>query len=422
MKKILAGALPLLLLALFTACGGSTGTEITVTVENYYGQQTLPRALAVQSGDGEWAYLPPDDQGNYSFFLPAGEKRYGVAVVCGSAMALSNDAFSVVLQLTSDDSTNPRVFCPGRGEFVYAKGAVDASAVTANDWKVYGPFDSATDGSPGSTGNYDNLEVPRLPNQDLVAVAKDLSGEAIAVKVARGVNVDAPFTWDATITATDAVGSGTVAAFTPPGGYSGFYSVQYCTSGGTCIGEDLIGNGDSSGGGFKIVPGSAEGDLYLFETVASAGDAGVSRLELIPAETIGNLSPGLEMAPFAAGYSPAASKRPVFPLNHPYPEITYYYGFYGSGYNFHTFMVSSGWLADNDNYTVPDLSALPGFSGLDLLSGEEVGWMVMAASGLSAADLVGPGPRIWLSPLLVIPSRAGEVLNSAWVSGSFEVP
>ncbi|WP_456446202.1 hypothetical protein, partial [Oceanithermus sp.] len=221
MNKLLGGTLgSLFLLALLTACGGNPGTKVTVHPQNYAGDPQEPVAVAYQVADGDWQWLQPDKDGTYSFYVPSGKKRYGVAVNCGGLFGLANLGSGAVLQLTTEESTEPVAACLSFGPFVEVEGHYDVSGVTgASRTVVRG--DLGGDDASSTTGNYD-LTLAYGSGRDLLALATDASDHALAGKVYRSLDATHPFTKDVTLTNADApTGTRSVSDFSVPSGWSG---------------------------------------------------------------------------------------------------------------------------------------------------------------------------------------------------------
>ncbi|XOB98418.1 hypothetical protein ACMC9I_11055 [Deinococcota bacterium DY0809b] len=422
MNKLLGGTLgSLFLLALLAACGGNPGTKVTVHPLNYAGDPQEPLAVAYQVAGGAWQRLLPGEDGAYSFYVPSGEKRYGVAVNCGGFFGLGNFGTGVVLQLTTDESTEPAAACMSMGPFVKVKGQYDASAVTGASWvDVLGDYDSYEDSS--TSGTYE-IMLSYGSARDLLVLATDASWHALAGKVYRNLDATQPFTQDVALTNADApTGTHDVASFDVPSGWSGVYSVDLLTAGGAFTDEGELGTGSQAGGSYEVLPGLTADDLYLVSVGADdgGGDRQVMQLHLLSGGAPADVSPSL-MDPWPGGYSVTASALPTFALDHPDAGVQFYQVYTIMPVQIWNHTVSKGWLAGADRYTFPDLTAVRGFEGSKGLSGEGMEWQVLAVkSSLDPADYLGPPQGIM--KIYSFPLRAGAVINAAMAGGDFTIP
>ncbi len=411
---------PLFLLALLSACGGNPGTKVTVHPQNYAGFPQEPVAVAYQVADGDWQWLQPDKDGAYSFYVPSGKKRYGVAVKCGGFFGLASFGNGVVLQLTTEESTEPAAACASFGPFVEAKGHYDVSGVTgAAQTVIYGDIGEFDDTS--THGDYNDLDLAYGPARDLLVLATDASDHALAGKVYRNLDASKPFTKDVTLTNADApTGTRSVSDFTVPSGWSGSYGVNLLSAGGALTTDKELGKGSQAGGSYEVLPGLTADDLYLVSADAQSGDHGVMQLHLLSGSALADVSPSL-MDPWPGGYSVTASALPTFALNHPDAGVQLYQVYATTPMQLWRYTVSKGWLVGAASYTLPDLTGVRGFEGSKGLSGEKMRWTILAVkSNLDVGDYVG-APQMMMF-YYNLPRRAGAVINAAGEEGTFTIP
>lgn len=424
MNKLLGGTLgSLFLLALLAACSQNPGTKVTPVVVNLDGTPAAVAAAAYQVGGGEWKALTPDADGKLTFYVPAGETRYGVAVRCGGILGLGDYAANTLVQLTTDAGTAPQLTCFNLGAFAEASGHIDVSGVTgATGFTVQGGVSSS--GSSGSTSGTYHLDLPYGGGRDLIAFATSGGGVGLAAKIVRGIDATATQTLsDVTLTNADALVNHSVAAFSVPSGWSGGYELDLYTAGGTVmLDEDLLGSGSETGGGIGAVANAQAGDLYLLQLNATnaAGDRGISRLRFIDAPDLGNLSESLSMDPFSS-YSVTAAAHPTFPANHPDGDVVGYDFVTFSPYVIWSYSVSRTWLGGAASYATPDLSALPGFEHAYPLSGEDVSWFAVALKTNVPARDYFELPRAF-SFLFFFPKQKDLIIDAAFVEGDYTTP
>jgi len=423
MNKLLGGTLgSLFLMALLAACGGGPGTKVTATVVNYDGTPGVVTTAAYQVGGGAWQTLNPDEDGRLVFYVPSGETRYGVAVRCGGLLLLGNYSVNAAAQLTTAESTAPVLGCMSVGPFAEVSGHIDVSGVTgAAGYEIEGAFG----GDSGSTTADDcGLDLPLGPDRDLVAFAKNASGQALAAKVVRGIDARAPVALaDLALTDADAVEVRNVGAFTVPGGWNGNYELNLYTAGGaTVLDEDLLGSGTETGGAVYTVKNAQSGDLYQLMISASAGASGlkVARFRFVDAPEMGDVVESLSIDPFLS-YAVAAAAHPVFPATHPDEDVQAYMFTTISPVNVWSYTVSRGWLGNASEYATPDLSGLRGFAYTYPLNGEGVSWFAIALKTNGTARELFELPRASIF-LFSLPKKAGLVIDAASVRGNFTAP
>lgn len=429
MKKLLFYLTPAVLVVL-TACGGNQGTKVTVTAETYGGSPALIAAAAYQIGNGDWQVLSPDKDGDFVFYVPGGEKRYGVAIRCGGMIALGNFAVSAVYQLTTDESTSPLLSCLTMGQVVGVSGEVDVGGVGgATDYGMFATIDNDEDSVDASTHKADySLNLTAGTSRDFVAAAMDNLGAILAAKIVRGVNatstvgglnVSLSLPGDALVTHT-------LQPFSVPSGWNGSYDVSLVTAGGASVGSESLGNSGSTTGGGVIhgVANAGHGDLYIARIMADppSDNQGVVHWEMIDAPNLGDPNLALNIAPFPAGYAVTAAAHPEFPANHPDAGVSQYAFFTISApADVWSYYVSTAWLGNAGSYATPDLSSVYGFADTYPVKGEKVQWFSAAikTNGSPQEFFELPHRYEWF---MALPEKAGLKLDAALYKGDFTQP
>ena len=432
MKKILGGALaPLFILALLlAACGGSPGTKVTVRADDISGQSMRPQAVAFQAGNGEWTRVWPDKNGDYTFYVPAGEKRYGVAVKCSGMMLMGAFGGGATYFLTTDESTAPRLPCFSLGPLARVKGTADVSAVsTAKGLGVEADMGSDYSGGINTTSMSYDVDMAEGADRDLVLLAfnssstKD-SSTLIAGRIFRGVNAVGVADKDLTLAAGDTVTDHSFAAFTVPAGWSGHYNVSLYTAGGVAVDHEILGDGNASGGTYHALPGTGADDLYWADATASSGsdNRSITQARLIPGDAAGDISLAPVIDPFPSGYAPTTAVFPSFPLNHPDGDLSGYMFFAFWPYTIWTYTLSKGWIAGQTQFTVPDLSGLVGFEDVYPRKGEGYSWFASAFKiSVSMQSYLETG-HLFFDIGFSLPRVPGMTIDAALTSGDFTTP
>ncbi len=427
MKKSLCRAtVPIFLLGLLAACGGKDpGTKVTPAVVDAAGNPAPLVAVAYQVESDAWRVLSPDADGKLSFYVPKGKTRYGVAVRCTGTTpvvsSLMNDSVNVVVQLTTEESTAPRLTCLTPGPLASLTGRADVSGVTgAAKFMVFSGRDGWYSRSTAS-GYY--LTAPYGTGRDVVVLAADTSRKGLAGKLVRGISalnsVSLP---DITLTNADALVNHNVAAFAVPPGWSGKYSLSLYTAGGTTVRNQGLGAGSHAGGSIRAFANTQAGDIYMLGIYASSStnDRGTMRLRFIDAPDLGDISESLQIDPFAPR-TVAAAARPALPANHADEGVLAYMFVTTSTGNFWMYTVSRPWLAGAEAYAVPDLGGLYGFGHTQPLSGETMDWYAMALKANISPQKLFELPRA-IDYYFAFPREKGAVLDIALLQGSFVVP
>ncbi len=264
MKKALFRLLPVLLLLAIPACGGNPGTKVTFSAENYDGSNAFIAAAAYQTGNGEWQPLGPGKNGGFSFYVPAGEKRYGIAIRCEDMLALVNHSVGSVYLLTTDESTAPRLSYTAFGEAARVSGKLVTSGVTgAARSRAISAMESDDGGSNATAINYE-LDVPAGERAEIVVGAYDSSGKGVAARIIRGSGARGEVKLaDISLNDADKLIAYSYNAFGVPSGWGDRYRLRLHSAGGAMIVDrHLFGYGGESGGPVRDLTGTREGDLY----------------------------------------------------------------------------------------------------------------------------------------------------------------
>ena len=415
----------LLLVVLLAACGGNPGTKIVVRADNIAGQVVRPLAVAFQVENSEWTQVWPDKNGNYSFYVPSGKKRYGVAVKCPGMLAMGDWGAGSAYFLTTDESTNPLLPCDTLGALATAQGNADVSAVAgAAGFEVEAPMGSS---SNGSTHYHYEVDLSEGPSRDLVLLAFNNShtfdaGTLIAGRVFRGVNAVGAVNKDLQLAAGDTVTDHNFAAFSVPAGWTGGYRVSLVTAGGALVDEDMIGRGSNGGGSYHAIRGVGGADFYLARASAENGGRSVARMSLIPGDSATDISLAPSIDPFPSGYAPAAAAFPSFALNHPGGDLDGYYFLTFWPYTIWTYTLSKGWIAGQASFAAPDLTGLVGFEGDYPRSGENYMWYAAAFKTSASMQDFLETSHFFFDEEIGLPRIPGMVLDVALTSGNFHTP
>ena len=429
MKKILGGALaPLFILVLLlAACGGNPGTKVTVRADDISGQSMRPQAVAFQAGNGEWTRVWPGKNGDYTFYVPAGEKRYGVAVKCSGMLADGAFGSGATYFLTTDESTEPQLPCFSVGSIAQVKGTANVAAVaTAAGLRVEASLGSSS--QSGTSMNY-SVQSAEGSDRDLVLLAFSSgttmdSSTLIGGRIFRGVNAVGVVDKDLTLAAGDTVSDHNFAAFTVPAGWSGHYDVSLYTAGGAVVDHKRLGDGNASGGTYHALPGTSAGDLYWAEANASSGsdNRSITRARLIPGDAAGDISLAPTIDPLPSSYAPTTAVFPSFPLSHPDGDLSGYEFMTFWPYTIWTYTLSKGWIAGQTQFTVPDLTGLVGFEDAYPRKGEGYSWFASAFKASVSMQSYLEAGHLFFDIGFGLPRLPGMTIDAALTSGDFTTP
>ena len=376
MRRIsIVGVLGLLVL-LLAACGGSPGTKVTVRVSSENGQKSLPLSVAYQIEDGDWEWLQPDEAAGYSFYVPAGKERYGVAVRCGGLKTRMAPSYAraTVYQLSTSDTTEPVFTCPADEKTIIAEVNYDASSVTgAKGVMIFteegvGHYSNTSSTSPRIIG------FSRSGKHDLLFAAYSTASypdpnDLLAARLVRNVEVAEGTTIDLSLSNGDLVRRANVGPFSLPSHWHGSYIVGVITSNDTAFWYST-GLGGDGGGTYARIPNASSDDYYVLHAKASNQvsihkELTLDSFDFVSAATAGDLQVNLP-DPLPESYeADGSSGRWHFALERPD-------GFTGVHMSSSIFgetkldvWASPAWLQGLDGYTIPDLSAIPGFAAFD---------------------------------------------------------
>ncbi len=399
MRKRLGLLTIVLLTAWLAGCGGGPGSKVTVHVQNDRGAQAFPLAVAYRVADGEWAWLSPDKKASYSFYVPTGKKRYGVAVRCAILGMVSSPAPVRVYELTTDDTSDPVVVCKTGAPRPPRVGATvhgDVSAVTgAQTFSAVSEIDR-----DHSSSNQEDVEPVMIkePSRDLLLLAYSTNAfpygpaDLLAARVFRGIEPEEGLELSLALTDADAAGTAQVEPVTLPAGWpAGEYLVTLQTQGGWFRSFfEVLGEGTTSGGTYRTIPGLTADDFYVLGAYAHVSDPGGTLRGLayshwVPAAGAGDLEADLPAA-FAESYAPdLGGERARFGLSYPEAGSVVAFSFSVTSNDHVTTKawVSPAWLAGATSYTMPDLTGVPGFSTAVTRSSEVAGWNACAIQSSS---------------------------------------
>ncbi|MHB1673706.1 MAG: hypothetical protein ACYCSP_05595 [Acidobacteriaceae bacterium] len=384
----LAGALAL---AALSGCGsgssmGSTGAGTTVTAS--FSGATMPSAVAYQSGtSGTFKALALSGSSSVSFTLPSGTTAYGFAYMCPTFNAGSSFSNESIIQATTTDTTSLSLACPSLSGNVSA--TFDVSAIPgATSVVLYVNYWSEDLILSQPTGSVGLFGIP-TGTFDVALVAEGAKG-ALAIQILRGVSVTGSTNVAfPSMTAADELGSAPASITNVPSGTTAGFETTYQTSGGLSVILPGPFNGAPQST-YPTVPSSQSqsGDFYLIQAVANLAQPSESLTALVSSSTASAVTATLP-APSSLLTAPMAAAFPTFNANTS--------GFTVQGtivdsswtqfqtavnqpvYNVYTY-VTKNWLGTNTTFTVPNLSALPGFAPAPPSGGREF-WNLYSTAG-----------------------------------------
>lgn len=433
MKRIgyVAAGAVIVALGLLAGCNQQTqGTSVKVHLRDDWGTPTAANVI-YQVGNGEWQLAAQDDFGEYSFTLPPGEKRYGVAVNCiPNLHGLRTLAFYTIYQLTSDDATEVTIPCfnfTNGPSVTTAKINWDASALSGNYFKVYTPV-SVEEGSSSPI----KLDSAVGDDQPFLFLAYDSNNDdysgLVGVRYDK-IDVGPEESISVTMTSSDAAAFGSIEGPQTPNGFSdcGVRGAIYTHDG--LQATDLAeAGGNPCQGSFLKIPGLSANDDYIFlSTYRDTGtDRALAELSVLPAANLDKYEMADELpSPWPANYSVQPAALPTFKLNHPDGGVAgYMISYFAQGGGpWWTIFISPAWLDGNDEYTIPDMTSIPGFGGARPLSDEVVEWEVFALFSdtplgevLNSPHWTVAGGPVW------IPVPSGLHMTGASKAGAYPVP
>lgn len=382
--------------------GGANQTKISPRVVDEVGQEALPLALAYQVGDGAWNLLTEGNDG-YVFYLPPGEKRYGVAALCPVFGEASGWGVGVIVQASSDETAAPLLTCPDYPiASVSISGQASVSAVTgARSALLAAGVSSRSRLATDYTYQY---SLPKGGERDVVLLAYSVNSiiqhpdELLAGRIFRGLDARGDVQADLSLDDNDGVVQRQVQAFALPGGWSGGSFWVGLVSRGGVFTRGLLGEGDESGGVYRGIPNAAAGDYYLVSAHTSNETNGVRYTvktdRYLPAADAGAVEVSLPQ-PLPADYSFDTSQPPyTFALSYPGEDLAAYRLYLDGVNNGPRWLVlaTARWLRGRTNYTLPDFGGVPGFENLQRAFSGVRSWRVCALIGDQGLGALLAGP------------------------------
>lgn len=412
-----------------------SGTKVTVNVTDSQGNPVTGQAAAYQTGSGAWQALAPSGTGVYTFTVPSGETRYGVTINCPTGLQASSMK-ATTYQATTTEATTLKLSCPlaFSGSAAKVSGSYSLSAVAGTSLNLYS--DTGQKSFSGATGPYETSSTLG-GNRELVAIAQDVGGNYVGVKVIRSLNITAPIVVNINFTAADVFATGVVNDFSAsvPTGFSANFGSYFLSSSGAFIA--FLNSTSATSGSYNKVPSTIPGDLHwVYASASGPGGRQVAQINVRANPATENFA---LPAPFPPSTTVAGAKLPTFPIGHLVsdPDFRGYSVIYtwdalpgvtgASSAIWQTFL-SKGWIGSTTSYTLPDLTSLPGFGGAKPLSGEQASYILGAfLSNQGVATLLNSSPASlgYSSGLLhpLYPPRVdGTDVRWALLSGNFTVP
>jgi len=426
----------LLIVLLASACtqqqpASSTvsGTTVKVHISDDWGQP-LVATVVYQAGDGEWQLAELEDFGEYSFTLPSGEKRYGVAVNCiPTVHGLQAIGFYTIYQLTTDDATEVSFSC---FDFVSAPGTTtaqvtwDATAVAGDYFKAFTPIGEYA-------GSANPLEVTTTVGDDtpFLFLAYDGSDDFANLKGVLYEKLDVTPAAELTVSMIlgDSAEFGTISGPATPAGFDDCFLQGTLYDGGGLYATELAeAGGDPCQGKFLRIPGlDAAADYVFISTYRDTGtDRALAELAVLPAAGLGQYQMSADLPdPWPATYSVTPAALPTFELDYPGDPVSgYMISYYGqNGGPWWMVYLSPDWLDGSSSYTLPDLTLLPGFGGAKPLRGETVGWEVFALfSNTPLGEVLNSRRWLLTGGAVWVPAPPGLRMTGASKAGAYAVP
>lgn len=366
MRAILCTALAALATATLLACGGGSSSPSSHPVQvQLQVRGAAPLQAAVQLGGGRWTSLAVSG-GTATFQVPSSTAPYAVAVLCPTTVdTMPLVQLETILELSAADTVSPTLLCRATAtvplDVSYDVSALPAALEAAVSVGSTGlaAFGTGVSGTSHFAG-----VAPGVQDIGVAAYADPATGPAVGVEIIRGVNVTGAPIIVPPMPASDAAGSAPITVTGLPGGYTDALSAFFVTSGGTSVGID--GNGQAS---YALLPATATaaGDYYaVFAQAQNAvGDHAVATVSSF--STPHTLGLALPVPLDYAGPAPAAF--PTFLPSYSGFSVAGSRGilggvFWQSGSVRTTVLAyaTSAFLGQGGSLTLPDLSAVPGFS------------------------------------------------------------
>jgi len=371
MKRIVIVGISSLLFLLLAACNGP-GTKVTIRVESKYGHTSLPLSVAYQIEDGDWAWLQPNEDAGYSFYVPSGKERYGVAVRCGGLKThiAPSYARATLYQLTISDTTEPVFTCPTDEKTIIAEVNYDASSITgAKGVMIFTKKQKKHYSDTTSTSPKILVFTPNGKHDLLFAAYSTASypdpGDLLAARLVRNIEIAEGTTIDLNLSNDDLVRWANVGPFSLSSNWQGSYTVGLITSNDTAFWYS-VGSGYDSGGTYARIANASSDDYYVLHATTSKQLSAHKELVLksfdfVSAATAGDLQVNLP-DPLPESYvADGSSNHWRFELERPdgFTGVHIHSSYSGAKVDI---WASPAWLQGLDSYTIPDLSAVLGFA------------------------------------------------------------
>jgi len=392
-----------------SSCGGNQGTKVTVTIATADGQASMPLSVAYQIEDGEWEWLQPNAEAGYDFYVPAGKKRYGVAVRCGGLkyhVAL-NYARAAIYQLTTADTTEPVFTCPADMKSAIVEISYDARAIAGaasvaiftrkQTKKLVGVYSS----------NPKKVEFYPPGKHDLLFTAYSQAfstqpRDLLAARLVRNVNIEDGAEVELSLNGDDLVQWANVDSFSKTANWHGSYAVGLVTPSGAAF-RGVLGSGNDSGGPYARVANAGSDDYYLLaaeinKLLPSGNKLNLKYFHYLSAASAGNLQVRFP-DPLPESYeADGSSGRWRFELEHFEGARGLRLSSEVMGKTAVKVWVSPSWLQGLNGYTIPDLASVPGFAAFDNPADGYWGYCVLGGDATLAEILSLPRGKNQLLP------------------------
>jgi len=399
---------------------GPQSTQVQVKLVNTLNGELTSGVVAYRAGEGEWQLARQAATGEYLLDLPAGEKRYQVAVSCQNPFffgPFSGVGFARVYLLTTDDTDVVSVPCPNPSDTAATKIQVKIeSGEDFNGVEVYSDRDTdstdQTQQDENGTAYFvlDNMETSTGTGKELVVLA--YNGDALVkAAIKRGLTFPTEDPVVVAQTELQAVGAGTITPTLPSGEGITVNNVDANVLFVSAAGVTVF--LDANNGAFPALPGTGAGDRYLGAawanlTVAISDSENVDLTSAAIGTFEAGANPNLRLdLPDPAGFNPKVAAdsngMTVEGLSHPnatafvvtwvFPEFAHV-----------QVLASKNWLDGQETLTLPDLGDAPGFRGLKPMPEDQVNfafaYALLVEGGLKSLLASDPlvGYRIGFEP------------------------
>ena len=339
------------MLVSLTACPGPGGSPVSVVAAG-----VGAAAYRVQGGDWQTA----DDPEHFTFRTPG---AYEVALRCGDAVE--------VYALTTGDGTELNLPCDAQGSTSFLV-SYDASAVAGAHRVVLYYKDGFKGGTPGQASGTISVSGSVAGTQDLVLTAEDNSGALLAARMLTA-DVQNGGSYSIVLQASDAqnlLSGGSVDDFSAqvPSGWGWSSALAFAvTPRGTLVPTAFL---QSSGGAYTSFR-FADHDGLMVDVRDSVANT-TRRLTEITTSS----GPGVQFTPRLPSVFSASVTHEALPefagLSYNASGLLGYNLLIRWGSGSYACFVSTSFLGSRSSHRLPDLSAVPGFTGSKPASGNSV--------------------------------------------------